>query len=853
MAYAPYFELVQTVITSTSNPQTINSYQDTGAEKTLINEITTGISQNGKSQSIIKQSAEDTENGFLVITNDSFDSTYYPTFDLDQEVAVEYFDYFDLEQEVAVVYAPYFDLFQEIASEYAPYFNLQQTVIQGYAVYFNLRQIVGTLHAPSFDLQQQVQQVIYAPSFDLQQEIITAYAPSFDLFQQVLTANWSATNAIGWTAKVTLDGTDISALCLNRIQVSMEEGTPRQATVQYRPLPGLIDYCSLKNKVVTVDYINTGTTYRVFTGKVSRFDYDPTDVIVTLDCDDRLQDDVDAMERAVLDDLIGGVWSADVFDEDVDNWEYAEDLLSTVPKSLDKNAAGGLRITDWAAKGTADVVLGESEIQYRSPDIEIADSATIVNYVEVQIDNRYDRKWHRDVNISWRYPRSMCDYVEVPTELPNTEMVLGALDSGGWGIKRLDTVPLMDSGTFYCRAGGVVPVNGYSVGTYSPTGTFLWNNPHYPDLLVGFNATVFSEWDQNITERGEFVVKSPQSIATCGENKQTLTVSVDIESDEDSDEEDTNSPTTVNNRFSYNGAGCNLAASGGIFTAPGEQQPQGGYGVSRFGTSDIGAPPDGSSLLSNGDYALDAADQARYDLAAKVGVAQARRLILESHRQNFVSFTRTFLPVDVDMTLEVNVTNLHARGKVSSVIHALDITSGAAVTDVTVSVSKSNDDAVTEQVWTGSDWVVPPRPDNTAYLADVEQHNKTVVLPTQLGNESGGRSRAYCEELLGFSGNYHYRSLSVGANPKDIITSDVYKAENGDVEIVPPERRPTATTRQNTIFGNVVADTAVHGEPWPHRLTVEVDDVQEGLTDAVEIETSGEYTTQIPNELLDIN
>lgn len=750
-----------------------------------------------------------------------------------------------------------FLLEQEVGETYSLSFDLEQQVITGNVIGFSLKQTVGIFSTISFDLQQEVEAITGQISFSLEQEVITGSVISFNLAQSVLPEAGSYTSGLFSQAQyigaaVSLDSSDISDVVTGQISVQMEEGTARLATVSYFPPAGNINKCELIGKSVEIDVslLNSNmipvSTFRRFTGEVKSAEYDVTNTILTLSCTDNLQDDVAETDKSVLDSMIQGHFSSDVYeDEEVDNWDYAQDQLLTVPKSMDKDVFGTLRVTDWLAKGTADYVLLDEHVTYQTPQVALANSDELVNKVNVELDNRFSRQYHREVKVGWVYPRSFCAYIGSPTELPSKSMVTRAFDSVGWDIKSLTTTPLGPSGLFKCIGNAAVPL----IETQTlATGQFAWFNPYYPDLLTSFSALVYKRWEQTITERITHVVTAPQSINTCGEQELTLTSTVSIESEEDlSSSSESTSSETVLGSFANSGNGCNISDGGAMFGSS-DVQPQGGYGVSRIGSDESRQPPVGSVLNSLGDYVLDVDDQDRYEAASNVVMAQAIVKILESHRKNYVQFSRPFIPVDVNQTIEVNATNVHAMGKVHSITEVFDIDSGSSVTSIRIAISKSSSEAVAEQVVPGGNVVLPSRISSSSYLDDLEQPNKTVSLPTQLGNKVG-ETLAYCEDKLGFSGNYHY--LTIG-----VVREDRSLDLDSDGRVSEIEALGGSVQSSHLGFNSndrLVGDTSITGDPFPHRLTIELDGVQQELTDAVEVEGGDAYTTQIPDELLLIN
>ena len=856
--------IVQSVQSETSNPTVTTGYSLSPCTfVSIVNEITTGEMKDGSGQTVHVMKSADNDAGIVLIMAGTIDAGEQLILPIRQEVgeATPEGLILPIQQEVgglAVLILPIQQTVKKVEYLILP---IQQEVITGTNLTLPIRQVVAIFDSLTLPIRQEVEAITGQLVLPITQEVITGQQLTLPITQAVMPVPGVYTSdlysqAQFWTASVFLAGTDISAAVTGTLSINMEEGTARLANLSYLPAAGEIDQCALIGDSITINFILTDSagaqvsSFRRFTGVVDSIGYDPTTSIVTLDCTDDLQEIVVDMERTVIASMIDGHYSADVYDEeDTDNWEYAEDMLLTVPKSMDISPSGNIRVTDWAAKGTADFILDDGQLKYKTPAVQLADDSELVNKINLELDYRFNRAYYRSVNVRWTYPRTFCQYVSASTELPNTDMVISALEGVGWGIASLNTTPLRQTSNtlLQCIAGQPAHVGG---GLTTGQGYFAWSNPYYPDLLVGFVAKVYKEWNQSITEKPTHSITAPQSINVCEEHEETLTVTVDIEFDEEDGEVDlTTEETSAIGVLNLSNASCNLDSGD-------DEQPYGGYGVSRIGSDENRRPPVGSVLNNMGDYYLDSGDQQRYDDAATVAFAQARVKILDSHRLNLVSFNRPFLPIDVSHTVEVDVTRLHARGKVKTTSEELDTESGSATIQVTMSISRSSDEVVVEQV-AGS---LPSRTASFDYLDEVAQHNPSIILPTQIGNWQAGNPSAgpdisagsqYCDDMLGFSGNYHYIS-NLAFTPKELKYLRTAPLPGSQ------ERNPRLNIVGENAFNNAndydwTADTSITGEAWPHRLSIEMDGVQEELTDAVEVEGGDQYTTQIPNELLVLN
>ena len=116
-----------------------------------------------------------------------------------------------------------------------------------------------------------------------------------------------------------------------------------------------------------------------FKGWVIRPQFTLQTRILDCECSDRQQEIVEAMDVAAIDALVGGLWSADVFEpvEGRSRWDYAMERMSTQAASLQCSVEGDLQVTPWAAGEAAflipaGAVLASQAVGDISPAAELA-------------------------------------------------------------------------------------------------------------------------------------------------------------------------------------------------------------------------------------------------------------------------------------------------------------------------------------------------------------------------------------------------------------------------------------------------------------------------------------------------
>jgi len=80
-----------------------------------------------------------------------------------------------------------------------------------------------------------------------------------------------------------------------------------------------------------------------------------------------------------------------------------------------------------------------------------------------------------------------------------------------------------------------------------------------------------------------------------------------------------------------------------------------------------------------------------WDNKIQAAIAKIRNVILASHRKNFVSFSTPMVAaISTDMTVQINTTNLTAKGKIHKITEEIDTLGGSALTTVTLALYLPN-------------------------------------------------------------------------------------------------------------------------------------------------------------------
>ena len=507
-------------------------------------------------------------------------------------------------------------------------------------------------------------------------------------------------DSILWDVRAMLAGEDVSELLTGTIRVEQERGAASLADCALLLDPGPIDPTWYTGKSLSIHYLEwragAWVEYLLFDGWVIRPSFEPVDSVIALECSDRLQDAIEALTIAGVDALVGGNWSADLFEDPVgrSRWDYAQERLSSRAASLNRLPGGELVVTPWAATAPA-FVYGEGVTLDRSLAWSPVDLDERVNVVEVDALWRYPKLRERRDNFNWEHPNlsgltgigGFCVWHLETTELPDIAMVEeGMFGDAGSGAS---LNPL-----WYRLPLSVT--DGQNTGQFCDP-QFVWINT-YADLLLGGAWTGARRWVQAVTETYALRVEAPGSIASAGEVIRRDRLAVDS-----SDQERTET-----------------------FAEPGWK----------------GFEPGGS--YEGSDWVVNLREQDRWQAALVCAVAMARVQILSAHRGNRLSFdvpTSDAMGVTLQQTLRVEDQRCRSQAPVWLLTHELSIDAQTAITTITLGVSRGGGD-VTDPIIVPAPPAVPAGP-GRATARD---------LVTQLGGRPD--SPPFDETLMGFSGNY---------------------------------------------------------------------------------------------------
>lgn len=334
--------------------------------------------------------------------------------------------------------------------------------------------------------------------------------------------------AYTWRLRLLVGGVDLSARLTGSVDIDREEGAAGVAGFDlYLPPGEAVVPTDWVGRSVTLDYLSrdragTLTEARLYTGRLEMPAWEPIKRLLRCECSDGLQQRVEAMAIERIDALVGGAWSADLFEPTAgrSHWDYALERLESTPASLDCSPTGAPRVADWIAAAVPHHVFGPGTVLDGSLQLELQALSATTNRVEIEVGYRYPRLWQHNQSWSWSHPeygatglQGFCQWRVWTSELPTTDMLESAVSGAGLSL--------------------VGNVGGYRLPLTlaNPCGDGVaWLNT-YDNLWLSANVSGARRWVQTVTERYTLIVTAPGGEAEATRIVARDSASIEIESE----------------------------------------------------------------------------------------------------------------------------------------------------------------------------------------------------------------------------------------------------------------------------------------------------------------------------------
>ncbi len=517
-----------------------------------------------------------------------------------------------------------------------------------------------------------------------------------------------------WSAKVLLNGSDVSTRLTGTISIDKEEGAAVAAVFSLRPAAGQVNpYSWVKASVEILYHDNTsGVDILMFKGVVDTPVVNATTRIVEFTCTDDLQNRVGKMTRSAINAITPlAKWSKFAFEETAKPWDYLQDRLSTYPYAVRLDLNGVLQAYEWKTS-TILYEFTEHTILDGSLSPTLANTREITNYYTVSLDSQYEQFRETVARIHW--VDQQFDQV-YPNWWPcSAQMPLDAISGAGATLVK---DPLF-----------TIQGQSQDVSPFGSTQHWVRLNPGADLTLVSFLGAFSKRFTNTVTHSHKVIVQDSLSVSQMGVLEDELTASVPVEY-----------TPALSEAFNASATRTRWLCSAGTGyqaprTSPGQMAgdpllavtdgdlsgwiPYPTYSINYPVWDASGTVLDGVTgtkylvlddgtlqLVSNdaapggsagGEYVYDfdgfvvSGTTAERTAAREALVAKAKQAILASHRQNQLAFSTFMNPhIERGQTLRVNTAVVKATGVVYQVTHNLDIDRGTAITNITLALSAS--------------------------------------------------------------------------------------------------------------------------------------------------------------------
>lgn len=511
-------------------------------------------------------------------------------------------------------------------------------------------------------------------SFD--QSVITQGQGTLISFYQSVASAASASflQRNGWYPIIIIDDNRVPDNMIRNFTIDKSEGDAANLQLEMLMPTGNIDINSYIAKRITVDIVMAnGSGYRAFTGFINIPTIDLINRYLTLSCLDLRREIINSQLANSIQNI--GYYSKELFGDGTgDIADQLDQRLTTVPLAVDITNYGALSIYSLIPKTTPDFTLNNSDVYRgdgRDPTYTKAIRSKLTNKVNLTFTYQYQRAYQRVRNFSWSAQYgSTCNFLLEGFDVAKREMIEAAIKAAGWPVvNRVNYTPVLANGFYKCFGANIGFTTIQTTGTNSPLKDTLGNNitdsagqqiyqyvatkqvDMRNQLCFGASWNAATRFTQNLSETYTMSVSAPQSINQYGVIETSESGSVTSEFDS----------TAWENFTTYTG------------------YPSIGPRV----------PNNSVNFYVNLDTNIGGYYNAMYTM-----LNRARTTILKAHREDKVDFIRNIWPqVDIYHTVALNTSTIQCRGKVYTITHTCDVTTGEATTKVQLAMSTATGSA----------------------------------------------------------------------------------------------------------------------------------------------------------------
>lgn len=444
------------------------------------------------------------------------------------------------------------------------------------------------------------------------------------------------------------------------MSITHRENESATAELQLREPPGVVDLYEFYNQQVQVLVQTAAAPLAcVYSGIIDVPQIDLQNRKLTLTASHDRTALINQLSAATVAAI--GHWAESIFGERKDYKTQAEevaDRMTTIPASLDFDAAGQMWLAPWQPKAQPDMRLGDCDVYARQISLAMGSAVGLVNTVNIKLANRFERLLHRQIGFSYHYETG--NVGQLPCWIawegppPKFDDVWSAANGAGWGVGGFKSTGTPKSGYYDC--GGTATyfkATAYEYD-YVPSGKAddagnqimnvvqIGTDGETSDLYC-LNASwqAAKRWRQNVEERYTLVISNAASVQLHGKKEENLSYTITHDADKDRVAAEWEELKT--------------------FAAP--------YGTRR----------ENGDYVTNIDNVLNGEYARAWTCAFNIGYTK----MLESHRNNTLTLQCKFIPgMALRYTVGVAIKQFAGAVKVREYTHHIDFVRKQAKTEV---------------------------------------------------------------------------------------------------------------------------------------------------------------------------
>lgn len=312
---------------------------------------------------------------------------------------------------------------------------------------------------------------------------------------------WPAAPDGKWQAVAFIGNTDFSARLSGVVRVT--RAVDEAATAEFSILPAAaLEPMALIRQPVRLTFAQAGglNAQLMFMGAIDVAEIDLTQGVIRCRCTDQLQEVIANTPREWIDANVGGRFSGFVSGTPVDNWQYLEARIKSVPKSIALDVMQRPVVLPWRTMPRS-ATIRINDTTNSSLSIDLPSSTQIRTRITVRLQYRYTRLRARGAIAQWSQPFSFFAAYDNVTGLRVRSWLLTSMIEGA--TARL-------SG--WERVGNTL-VHHPEVKTYFPNpptfGGYIIGPDVAPALASGFSAKYRTRWTQTVTESYAVTLRLP--------------------------------------------------------------------------------------------------------------------------------------------------------------------------------------------------------------------------------------------------------------------------------------------------------------------------------------------------------